>query len=199
MSFPQKRTLSIERWARTRAVQPVALSLIAWRKARASQRDSPSHASAQRDAWLPKPCSRENAHQSGRLEREKGFEPSTSTLAKDFGPFSRVASRYELNDFNTRRYPDDPSVTPKWCSKWCSRAPEHHRRDSNLAREPCQALNSAWTPPDKAGRGRKRLQPSSQRFLEVPQEGLRTCSITGRETRIEGHRPPGSRRKRRAP
>src|SRR5690606_20370717 len=54
-------------------------------------------------------------------EREKGFEPSTSTLARGHPPrFAGILIATSSRKDGARRYPGDPTVTLKWCSGWCS-------------------------------------------------------------------------------
>jgi hypothetical protein len=53
-----------------------------------------------------------------RVEREKGFEPSTSTLAKGQEPFRSLPTARFLEKTHTGRYPSVPLVTPKWGGKW---------------------------------------------------------------------------------
>jgi hypothetical protein len=49
------------------------------------------------------------AHQKKIPEREKGFEPSTSTLARQIYPFLAVTTRYETAKNTPNEYPDDPA------------------------------------------------------------------------------------------
>ncbi len=79
-------------------------------------------AAGARDKRKRRPVFRLPALSSPFLEREKGFEPSTSTLARQSEPVSsrsgplrntRKPRKYEL-----RRYPGVPTVTPRWGAKW---------------------------------------------------------------------------------